>query len=136
MDAVDVDGVVRNAFENCLHHHLEHDPCQRGADASVRPEPERDVTVGRPVQYQFVGPVELALVVIGREPADEQLVVAPKLLATEDGVATHSTLSFPPSVQRGAGLSPVGSSQGERRTSHVSERRFWPLRARGPPAPG
>ena len=89
MHAVHVDHIVRNAFENRLHHHLEHDPRQRGADASVRPEPERDVAIGRPVQYHFVGPVELLLVVVGREPADEHLVVPPKLLAAEHGVATH-----------------------------------------------
>ena len=35
--AFQVDHIVRNAFEHRLHHHLEHDPRERGADASVRP---------------------------------------------------------------------------------------------------
>lgn len=64
MHTVHVDHVVRNAFENRLHHHLEHDPRHRGADASVRPEPERDVATGRPVEYHFVGPVEYPRVVV------------------------------------------------------------------------
>ena len=90
MHAVHVHHIARKAFENRLHHHLEHDPRQRGADASVRPEPERDVAIGRPVQYHFVGPLELLRVVVGREPADEHLVVTPELLAAEHGVATDS----------------------------------------------
>ncbi len=85
----EVDHVVRNAVEHRLHHHLEHHPRQRGADAAVRPEPERDVAVGCPVEHHLVGPLEFPLVVVGREPADEHLVVAPKLLAAKDGVATH-----------------------------------------------
>ncbi len=60
VDTAEVDHVVGYAVENRLHHHLEHDPRQRGADAAVRPEPERDVAVGRPVQHHLVGSVELA----------------------------------------------------------------------------
>ena len=75
MDTAEVDFVVRNAFENRLHHHLEHDPRQRGADAAVRPEPERDVAIGCPVEHHFVGSLEFPLIVVGREPADEHLVV-------------------------------------------------------------
>ena len=88
MDTAEVDFVVRNAFENRLHHHLEHDPRQRGADAAVRPESERDVAIGCPVE-PFRRSLEFPLIVVGREPADEHLVVTPKLLTTKDGVATH-----------------------------------------------
>src|SRR5215216_2476941 len=91
MDTTKVDFIVRHALKNRLHHHLEHDPGQRGADAAVRPEPERDVTIRRPVEYHFVGPVELPLVVVGRKPADEHLVVAPKSLSAKYGVATYRT---------------------------------------------
>ncbi len=89
MHAVQLNHIVRHAFEHRLDHHLEHHPRERGADASVRPEPERDVAVGCPVEHHLVGSLELPLVVVGREPADEHLVVAPKLLAAKDGVAAH-----------------------------------------------
>ena len=65
MDTAEVDLVVGNSVEHRLHHHLEHDPRQRGADAAMRSEPERDVAVGRPVQHHLVGPLELPLVVVG-----------------------------------------------------------------------
>jgi hypothetical protein len=81
VNTADVNLVVGNAVENRLHHHLEHDTPQMRSDASVRPEPEGDVAVGCPVQNHFVGSLELVLVVVGGEPADDQPVVAPKLLA-------------------------------------------------------
>ena len=105
MHAVEVDLVVRHSVEHRLDHHLEHHPRQRGADAAMRPEPERDVAVGRPVEHHLVGPLEFPLVVVGREPTDEHLVVAPKLLTAKDGVATH----------RAAQLSCSPSSTGETR---------------------
>ena len=89
MDTAEVDFVVGYTVEHRLHHHLEHDPRQRGADAAVRPEPKRDVAIGSPVEHHFVGSLEFPLVVVGREPADEHLVIAPKLLTAKDGVATH-----------------------------------------------
>jgi hypothetical protein len=47
------------------------------------------VAIGCPVEHHFVGSLEFPLIVVGREPADEHLVVTPKLLTTKDGVATH-----------------------------------------------
>ena len=38
--------VVGDAVEHRLDHHLGHEARQVGADAAVRPEPERDVAVG------------------------------------------------------------------------------------------
>src|SRR5262245_58407744 len=53
------------------------------------PEPKRDVAVGCPIQHDFVGSLELSLIVVGGKPADDDLVVASKLLPPEDDVASH-----------------------------------------------
>src|ERR1700757_5063638 len=55
----------------------------------MRSEPERDVTVGRAIQYDFVGSLEFLFVVIGGQPADDDPVVAPKSLPAKDNVTSH-----------------------------------------------
>jgi hypothetical protein len=59
------------------------------SDASMRPEPECDVPVGRATQQYFVGPLELPLVVIGAKPADDNPVIAPKVLTPKGNVASY-----------------------------------------------
>ncbi len=41
----------------------------------MRSEPEGDVAVGGAIQNDFVGSLEFALVVVGGQPADDDLVV-------------------------------------------------------------
>jgi hypothetical protein len=55
----------------------------------MRSEPERDVTVGRTIQHDFVGSLEFLFVVIGGQPADDDPVVAPKSLPAKDNVTSH-----------------------------------------------
>jgi hypothetical protein len=46
VNTADIDVVVGNSVEHRLHHHLEHHPREMRSDASVGPEPEREVAVG------------------------------------------------------------------------------------------
>src|SRR4051794_3805925 len=55
----------------------------------MRAEPEGDVAIGCTVEHDFVSARERCLVVIGRKPADDYLVVAPKLLSAKDGISGH-----------------------------------------------
>ena len=53
----------------------------------MRPEPEGHVAVGCAIQNDFVGAIELLLVVVGGQPADDDPVVFPEVLAAEFDVA-------------------------------------------------
>ncbi len=86
LDTVKVDHVIGHAVKNGLDHHLEHDARERRTDAAVRAQSERDVVVGRAVQQHLTRAFELLLIVVGRDPADEDPLVAPKLLARKDSV--------------------------------------------------
>src|ERR1700722_5811175 len=59
------------------------------SDTSMRSEPECDVAVGRATQHYFVGSLELLLVVVGTQPADNAPVIAPKVLLPKNYVASH-----------------------------------------------
>src|SRR5690242_19174843 len=59
------------------------------SDAPMRSKPKRDVAVGRPIDQDFVGSLEFLFVVIGGQPADDNPVVAPKMLSANDTIARH-----------------------------------------------
>ena len=90
MDTAEVDLVIGNSVENRPHHHLGHQASEMRSDTTMRSEPECDVAVGRTVQHDLVGSLEFLFVVIGGQPADDDPVVAPKVLPAKDDVASHS----------------------------------------------
>lgn len=89
MDTAEVYLVVGNSVQNRSDHHPRHQAGEMRSDAAVRSEPECDVAVGGAVQHDLVGSLEFLFVVIGGEPADDDSVVAPKLLLANDHVASH-----------------------------------------------
>src|SRR3954469_7078371 len=70
-----------------LEEHLDLEPCERGTEAEVGAEPERDVVVGRAGDVVALGIVEVLRVAVGRRVHEDDLLALPDGLTADLVVA-------------------------------------------------